>query len=207
MLLLVGLGNPGPKYAGNRHNAGFRAIDAIAREHNLGPERSRFQSLAREGTVETAAGPKKVLTLKPQTFYNETGRAVEEAMRFYRIEPAQLVVFHDELDLDPGRYRIKLGGGLAGNNGLKSINARIGPDFLRGRIGIGHPGDKAMVTNYVLADFAKAELVWMDPLADAIARGLPELAEGAIDRHQTRVTFLAPAPETPVRRGRPLDEA
>lgn len=207
MLLIVGQGNPGAKYARNRHNVGFMAVDAIAAAHGFGPERSRFHSLAREGTIQTERGPVRALILKPQTFYNESGVAVGEAVQFFKLAPQDVVVFHDELDLAPGRYRIKQGGGLAGNNGLRSINARIGPDFLRGRIGIGHPGDKAKVMPHVLSDFHKVEEPWVAALTDAIARAAPELAEGALDKHQTRVTFLAPAPELEIYRGmRPARE-
>lgn len=201
MLLLVGLGNPGTKHAANRHNVGFRAVDAIARTHGFGPERARFQALVREGVIATREGPRKALALKPQTFYNESGRAVQEAAAFYKLDVTALVVFHDELDLAPGRYRIKAGGGLAGNNGLRSINARFGPDFLRGRIGIGHPGGKDQVTGYVLSDFHKVEEPWVAALCDAIARHMPELAAGELDRHQTGVTFQAPAPELDIYRG------
>jgi peptidyl-tRNA hydrolase, PTH1 family len=201
VLLLVGLGNPGAKYAGNRHNVGFRAVDAIAQGHGFGPEKARFQGLVREGVIQTPAGPVKAITLKPQTFYNESVRAVQEAASFYKLEKDALVVFHDELDLAPGRYRIKQGGGLAGNNGLRSVASRFGPDFLRGRIGIGHPGTREAVTGYVLSDFHKVELPWVDTLTDAIARALPELAAGDLDKHQTRVTFLSPAPELEIYRG------
>lgn len=194
MQLIVGLGNPDAKYAGNRHNVGFMTLDALAEDWRLGPWKKRFQGEACEGVVETASGPKKVLLLKPQTYYNEAGRAVSEAMRFYKIAPSELTVFHDELDLAPGKFRLKTGGGHAGNNGLRSIMAHVSGDFRRGRIGIGHPGDKAKVTGWVLSDFSKAERVWLDPLLDAVARSLPLLLEGSEDAFQTRVTHLAPAP-------------
>jgi peptidyl-tRNA hydrolase, PTH1 family len=200
VLLIVGQGNPGAKYAGNRHNVGFRVVDEIARQHGFGPERTRFHALARDGTIQTDRGPVKAMILKPQTFYNESGVSVGEAVQFFKLDPGQVVVFHDELDLAPGRYRIRLGGGLAGNNGLRSVASRIGPDFLRGRIGIGHPGEKPAVTGYVLSDFHKIEEPWVSALADAIARAMPELAAGALDRHQTRTTFLAPAPELDIYR-------
>ncbi|MDZ4052236.1 MAG: aminoacyl-tRNA hydrolase, partial [Phenylobacterium sp.] len=129
MLILAGLGNPGPRYAGNRHNVGAMTVDQIARRWSFGPERSRFQSLVREGSIETSAGPVKAMTLKPQTYYNDSGNAVGEALKFYKLTPADLVVFHDEIDLAPGRFRMKAGGGAAGNNGIRSITGQIGPDF------------------------------------------------------------------------------
>src|SRR5882672_1199962 len=156
MLLLVGLGNPGAKYAGNRHNVGFMAVDAIARRHGIGPWRRRFQGVAAEGLV----GAARVLLLKPETFMNDSGRAVAEAARFFKLEPQGIVVFHDELDLPPGKLRAKTGGGNAGHNGLRSISAHIGNEYRRVRIGIGHPGLKDMVYPYVLSDFAKSEHEW-----------------------------------------------
>lgn len=194
MLLIVGLGNPGAKYSRNRHNIGFMTLDALAADWNLGPWRSRFQGLAAEGSVDTPKGPVKVLLLKPQTFYNDAGRAVLEAAHFYKIPPEDIVVFHDELDLAPGKFRLKAGGGHAGNNGLRSIAAHVSPDVRRGRIGIGHPGDKAKVTGWVLADIPKAEEQWAGDLIDAIARSFPLLAAGDVDAFQTKVTHLAPAP-------------
>ena len=171
MLLLVGLGNPGNKYADNRHNIGFMAVDEIVRRHGFAPERSRFQGLVSEGTL---AG-QKVLTLKPQTFMNESGRSVGEAARFFKLAPDQIIVFHDELDLEPGKLRVKNGGGLAGHNGLKSMAAHIGKDFRRVRLGIGHPGVKNKVMAYVLRDFPKADDKWLDPLLDAMAEAAPLL--------------------------------
>lgn len=194
MQLIVGLGNPGPKYAGNRHNAGFMAVDAIAASNGFSPWRKRFQGQACEGVVETSAGPQKLLLLKPETYYNESGRAVGEALRFYKLSADALTVFHDELDLAPGKFRVKPGGGHAGNNGLRSIKAHLGDDFRRGRIGIGHPGDKSKVTGWVLADFPKADQGWARNLFDAIARSVDLLASGQDDAFQTRVTHLAPAP-------------
>ncbi|MEM6852690.1 MAG: aminoacyl-tRNA hydrolase [Pseudomonadota bacterium] len=175
MLLLVGLGNPGEKYARQRHNVGFMAIDAIADAHSFpSPERSKFQGRLREGMV---AG-RKCLLLKPETYMNESGRAVGEALRFYRIPLSELVVFHDELDLAPGKIRVKTGGGAAGHNGIRSIAAHVGPDFRRVRIGIGHPGDKTKVSPYVLGDFAKADAAWLDDALRAMANAAPKLAEG-----------------------------
>ncbi len=172
MLLLVGLGNPGSKYADNRHNIGFMAVDEIVRRHGFAPERRRFQGLTSEGTL---AG-QKVLVLKPQTFMNESGKSVGEAVRFFKLDPDRIVVFHDELDLEPGKLRVKKGGGLAGHNGLKSLAAHIGKDFRRVRLGIGHPGDKNRVMRYVLRDFPKADDKWLDPLLDAMAEAAPLLA-------------------------------
>ncbi|WP_300542171.1 aminoacyl-tRNA hydrolase [Maricaulis sp.] len=192
MMILAGLGNYEPKYLRNRHNVGFMAMDVIARAWSAGPWRKRFQSLASELTV----GPDKLLLLKPQTFYNNSGHAVGEAANFFKVPPENVVVFHDELDLAPGKFRMKTGGGAAGNNGIKSIAQQIGPDFRRARIGIGHPGDKGRVTGYVLSDFAKAEEGWLIDLLDAIAGSIDLLARGEVDAFQTRVTHKAPAPGT-----------
>jgi PTH1 family peptidyl-tRNA hydrolase len=165
VLLIAGLGNPGPGYAKNRHNIGFMAVDEIARRWGFSPARSRFQSLASEGQIDTPQGPVRALILKPQTFYNESGRAVGEALKFFKLQPADLVVFYDEIDLAPGRFRMKTGGGAAGNNGVRSITAHIGPDFRRARIGTGHPGHKDRVHGYVLGNYHKSE---MDALADML---------------------------------------
>jgi len=174
MLLLTGLGNPGGKYARHRHNVGFMAVDAIADANGFGPARKKFQSEIREGEI----GGVKAITIKPQTFMNESGRAVGEAMRFYKMTPADVVVFHDELDLAAGKIKVKLGGGNAGHNGLRSIDAHIGNGFRRVRIGIGHPGDKARVTGHVLGDFAKADDEWLTPLLDAMAKSAKYLVDG-----------------------------
>ena len=195
MQLIVGLGNPGAKYADNRHNAGFMVLDAIAGTVGFSAWRKRFQGQVSEGVIETASGPKKLLLLKPETFYNEAGRSVGEALRFYKLGADALTVFHDELDLAPGKFRLKQGGGHAGNNGLRSIKAHLDGDFRRGRIGIGHPGDKSKVTGWVLSDFPKAERAWAHDLFDAIARSVDLLADGQDDAFQTRVTHLAPAPD------------
>lgn len=166
MLLFTGLGNPGPEYAANRHNIGFMVVDRIARVHNFPPFRAKFHGRASEGVI---AG-EKVLLLKPETFMNDSGRAVADAVRFLKIAPGDVLVLHDELDLDAARFRIKLGGGNAGHNGLRSITAHIGNDYRRARIGIGHPGDKGQVHGYVLSDFAKAERAWVDAMCDALAK-------------------------------------
>ncbi len=202
MIILAGQGNPGPRYAGNRHNVGFMAIDAIADRWRFGPERSRFQSLAREGEIETAQGLEKVLLLKPQTFYNESGRAVGEALKFYKLKPADLVLFYDEIDLAPGRFRMKTGGGAAGNNGVRSVTAHIGPDFRRARLGVGHPGHKDRVQGHVLSDFHKVDQVWVADLLRAVADALPVLAAGEDEKYQNEVMRLAPAEKADPRKGK-----
>jgi PTH1 family peptidyl-tRNA hydrolase len=199
-LILAGLGNPGPKYEKNRHNVGFMALDAIARRWGSAPWRARFQGLACEGQVETPGGPVKLLMLKPQTYYNETGRAVGEAVRFFKLKPADVIVFHDEIDLAPGRFRMKTGGGAAGNNGIRSVTSQVGADFRRARIGVGHPGDKDMVMHYVLGDLHKAEHVWLDSMLDAVADALPFAAAGDDERYQAEVMRLAPAPKADPRK-------
>ncbi|MEM8787312.1 MAG: aminoacyl-tRNA hydrolase [Pseudomonadota bacterium] len=183
MKLLVGLGNPGPKYAGHRHNVGFMAVDAIARAHGFGPWRSKFQGQIAEGRL----GDAKIWLLKPETFMNLSGQSVAAAARFYKLEPADIAVFHDELDLAPGKLRVKTGGGMAGHNGLKSMKQHLGPDFTRIRIGIGHPGAKERVNAHVLGDFAKADAAWRDPLLEAIAAAAPHLAADAPDKFMSHV--------------------
>ena len=175
MFLLVGLGNPGARHAGDRHNIGFMVVDAIARRHGFPPWRRRFQGVATEGSL----GGIKTLLLLPGTFMNESGRAVGEAANFYKIGLDAIAVVHDELDLAPGKLRIKRGGGVAGHNGLRSISAHVGNDYKRVRIGIGHPGDKNIVHSYVLSAFAKAERTgWVETLIDAVAEHAPLLARG-----------------------------
>lgn len=189
MLLIVGLGNPGEKYARHRHNVGFMAVDAIADAHRFGPERKKFQGLVREGEL----GAVKALTLKPSTFMNDSGQSVGAAMRFYKLTPADVVVFHDELDLANGKIKAKIGGGLAGHNGLKSIAEHIGEGFRRVRVGIGHPGDKARVTGHVLGDFARADQEWLAPLLDAMAKAAPKLADGDAPFMNAVALTLAPS--------------
>jgi PTH1 family peptidyl-tRNA hydrolase len=196
MLILAGLGNPGPKYAGNRHNIGFMAMDALASRWGFSPWRSRFQSACAEGEI---AGMRALL-LKPQTFYNESGRAVGEAMRFFKLTPAEIVVFHDEIDLAEGRFRMKTGGGAAGNNGVRSTTAQIGEAFRRARLGTGHPGDKALVHACVLSDFHKADQAWLKPLLEAVADAAPLLAAGEDEKYQAEVLRLAPAPKADPRK-------
>jgi len=193
VLILAGQGNPGPAYAGNRHNIGFRAVDAIASRWRFGPERSRFQGLVREGTIDTPSGPVRALTLKPQTFYNDSGRSVSAALKFYKLTPADLVLFYDEIDLAAGRFRMKTGGGAAGNNGVRSVTAHIGADFRRARLGVGHPGHKDRVHGYVLSDFHKTEAAWVSVLLEAVADAAPLLAAGEDERFQAEVMRLAPA--------------
>jgi PTH1 family peptidyl-tRNA hydrolase len=174
MKVLVGLGNPGQKYEGHRHNVGFMAIDAIAKRYNAGPWKKRFQGVAAEVDI----GRVRYLLLKPATYMNESGRSVGEAIRFYKMSPADVIVFHDELDLEPGKLRVKFGGGHAGHNGLKSLSAHIGNDYQRVRIGIGHPGHRDAVSGYVLHDFASADRTWLEPLLESIAQAVPSLVAG-----------------------------
>ena len=174
MLLFVGLCNPGRAYAKNRHNIGFMAIEAIARRHGFAPARARFRGLVSEGSI---AG-ERALLLEPQTYMNESGRSVGEAARFHKIGLEDIVVFHDELDLPPGKCRIKRGGGDAGHHGLRSITAHLGADYKRVRLGVGHPGDKALVYSYVLNDFARSEAPWVEALCDAIADNAGLLVSG-----------------------------
>ena len=183
MKLFVGLGNPGGEYAFHRHNIGFMAADAIAASHDFPAWRKRFSGLTAEGKL----GRENVLLLKPQTYMNESGRSVGEAVRFYKLELNDVVVFHDELDLAPGKVRVKKGGGVAGHNGLRSLTAHIGNDYWRVRVGIGHPGHRDLVTGYVLRDFAKIERDWLETLLGAIAKAAPDLARGANDKFQSFV--------------------
>lgn len=199
MRLFVGLGNPGAKYARNRHNIGFMALDRIAEDHGFPPWRSKFQGQISEGRL----GSERVTLLKPQTFMNLSGQSVGEAMRFHKLDPADVVVFHDELDLAPGKCRVKRGGGHAGHNGLRSIHQHIGADYGRVRLGIGHPGDKAKVSGYVLHDFPKADEGWLDDLLRGVSDGAPKLAEGDASGFMNAVALRvappkpkAPKPET-----------
>lgn len=194
MLLIAGLGNPGPTYAKNRHNIGFMAVDEIARRWGFSAARSRFQAQVQEGQIDTPGGAVRTLLIKPQTFYNEAGRSVGEALKFFKLDPAlDLVVFYDEIDLAPGRFRMKAGGGAAGNNGVRSITSQVGPHFRRARLGTGHPGDKALVHGHVLSDFHKADMAWVEPLLQACADAAPMLAAGEDEKYQAEVMRLAPA--------------
>jgi PTH1 family peptidyl-tRNA hydrolase len=183
MLLFVGLGNPGAKHAGNRHNIGFMVLDAIARRHGFPPWRRRFQGVASEGAI----GAEKVLLLLPGTYMNESGRAVAEAQHFYKLGLGDIVVFHDEIELPPAKVRVKAGGGIAGHNGLRSISQHIGNDYRRVRIGVGHPGVKDMVHAHVLSDFAKSERAWVETLCDVMADNAGLLAQAKESTFQNKV--------------------
>ena len=201
MLLLVGLGNPGPRYAGNRHNIGYMAVDEIVRRHDFGPWRGRFQGHLCEGRM----GGLRLLALKPETYMNESGRSVGEALRFFKLMPEALLVFHDDLDLRLGKVKVKQGGGAGGHNGLRSIDAHIGRDYRRVRLGIGHPGHKDLVHPYVLSDFTKDEAKTAAKLLDAVAGELPKLIAGDEGAFMSRIAHLmtppkpkpAPRPEAP----------
>ena len=187
MLLWVGLGNPGPGMAGNRHNIGFMALDAIAARHGFSPWRNRFKGLVSEGTV---AG-ERILALKPMTYMNASGEAVQLAAAFYKLPPEAITAFHDELDLVPGKTRVKKGGGAAGHNGLRSMDRQLGvPDYWRVRLGIGHPGVKERVMPHVLGDFSRADRVWLTPFLDAVADAAPLLAAARPADFMTRVALL-----------------
>lgn len=203
MRLFVGLGNPGDGYAGNRHNIGFMAVDRIAADHGFSPWRRGFKGWVSEGRL----GAEKVILLKPGTYMNLSGEAVRAVLDFYKLAPGDVTVFHDELDLAPGKCRVKAGGGHAGHNGLRSIHAHLGADYGRVRLGIGHPGHKDAVASYVLHDFAKADADWLDDLMRGISDGAVALAEGDGTRFQNAVALrmapprnsgtAAPAPAAP----------
>ncbi len=191
MLLVVGLGNPGPEHAYHRHNIGFMAVDDIVHRHGFSPFRARFQGRLAEGRL---AGD-KALVLKPMTYMNRSGQAVGEAMRYFKLTPEQVVVVYDELDLAPGKCRVKRGGGSGGHNGIRSIDRHIGPEYWRVRLGIGHPGHKDRVHGYVLHDFAKSDEDWLDPLLEAVADAFPLMAEGEPEKFMTRVAMLTTPPK------------
>lgn len=192
MKLFAGLGNPGAKYAQNRHNIGFMAVDRIAADHGFSPWRSKFQGLVCEGRL----GAEKVILLKPETFMNLSGQSVGEALRFHKLTPADLVVFHDEIDLAPAKLRLKQGGGHAGHNGLRSIHQHIGPEYERVRMGVGHPGHKDAVPGYVLRDFAKADQDWLDDMLRGISDGAVSLAEGDGPRFLNAVALRVAPPRS-----------
>lgn len=192
MKLFVGLGNPGGTYAKNRHNIGFMAMDQIASDHGFAPWKSKFQGDITEGRL----GGEKVLLLKPGTFMNRSGQSVQAAMQFYKLEPGDVTVFHDELDLAPGKCRVKQGGGHAGHNGLRSIHGHIGEAYARVRLGIGHPGHKDKVAGYVLHDFAKAEEVWLDDLLRGLSDGAPQLADGDAGKFMNAVALRVAPPRS-----------
>src|SRR5580700_6606195 len=186
MLVIAGLGNPGARHARNRHNIGFMAVDAIAEGRRFGPFRARHQGLMTDGLI----GDERVILLKPQTYMNDSGRSVGEALRYAKLDLGALVVIHDELDLAPAKVRVKIGGGNAGHNGLRSITAHVGNNYRRVRLGIGHPGDKALVHDYVLSDFAKTEMGWVETVCRAVADAAPLLVEGQDASFQNK-THLA----------------
>ncbi len=183
--LIVGLGNPGREYAGHRHNVGFMAVDAVTRRYGFGSWRERFCGEVSEGRV----GDGTVTALKPMTFMNESGRAVGLAARFYKLSPARVVVFHDELDVAAGKVRVKRGGGAAGHNGLRSIDSHLGRDYWRVRIGIGHPGDKSQVLGHVLKEFTVADHAWLDPLLSAMADNISRLLEGNVSGFMNKMSL------------------
>jgi peptidyl-tRNA hydrolase, PTH1 family len=196
MRLIVGLGNPGAQHSGHRHNVGFMAAGAIARRHGFSPAREKFHSLAAEGTL---AGD-KALILWPQTYMNDSGRAVQAAMQFYKAEPNDLTVLYDEIDLEFGKVRVKKGGGAAGHNGIRSIDAHVGPDFWRVRIGVGHPGVKALVKHYVLHDFDAEEKPEVETMVGAIADNFALLFERGHEHFMTKVALaINPPPPKPPR--------
>ena len=184
MRLFVGLGNPGSKYAGNRHNIGFMAVDRIADDHEFGPWRSKFQGVISEGRLSG----EKIVLLKPETFMNNSGQSVGEAMRFFKLEAEDITVFHDEIDLVPSKVRFKAAGGHAGHNGLRSLTTHVGPEFARVRLGVGHPGHKDAVPVYVLRDFPNSDQSWLDDLLRGVSEGAPHLANGNGGRFMNAVS-------------------
>lgn len=213
MLLIAGLGNPGAQYAGNRHNIGFMAADVIVRRHNFSPWQKKFSGLISEGTFDGA----KALVLKPQTFMNDSGRSVLAALSFYKLNLSDLTVIYDELDLAPGKLRVKIGGGSGGHNGIKSIDQHCGKDYRRARLGIGHPGSKSQVHNHVLGDFHKIDADWLNELLDAVADAAPLLSSADENAFANRVAVLqgkndgpsnkptAPKAQSDIRAARPKD--
>ncbi|MEI4263042.1 aminoacyl-tRNA hydrolase [Roseovarius sp. D0-M9] len=192
MLIFAGLGNPGAKYAGNRHNIGFMALDRIAADHGFGPWKPRFQGLVSEGKL----GTEKIILIKPSTFMNLSGQSVGEAMRFFKLEAPDVTVFHDEIDLAPGKLRVKDGGGHAGHNGLRSLHQHIGPHYTRVRMGVGHPGHKDAVPGYVLHDFAKADQDWLDDVLRGCSDGAAHLAAGDNGKFQNAVALRTAPPRS-----------
>ncbi|CCV15843.1 aminoacyl-tRNA hydrolase [Mesorhizobium sp. STM 4661] len=197
MLLFAGLGNPGAKYADNRHNVGFMAADAIARRHSFSPWSKKFQGLISEGTL----GGEKILLIKPQTFMNLSGQAVGEALRFYKLAPSALTVFYDEIDLADGRLRVKTGGGAGGHNGIRSIDEHVGNAYRRVRIGVGHPGVKDLVHNHVLGDFAKADREWLEPLLDAVADNAEMIVRGDEPGFMNKISVAVQGKTAPEKAG------
>jgi len=192
MKLIVGLGNPGPKYAGHRHNIGFMAMDRIAADHGFPAWKGKFQGAVSEGRF----GSDRAVLLKPETFMNNSGQSVGEAMRFYKLEPSDVIVFHDEIDLAPAKLRVKTGGGHAGHNGLRSIHQHISPEYIRVRMGVGHPGHKDRVPSYVLHDFAKADQEWLDDMLRGISDGIAYLVAGDTGKFQNAVALRTAPPRS-----------
>jgi PTH1 family peptidyl-tRNA hydrolase len=201
MRLLVGLGNPGPGYAGHRHNIGAMAADAIHRRHGFGPWKARFHGYSAEGMVDGV----KLLALKPTTYMNRSGEAVQAALQFYKLAPEDVIVIYDEIDLKPGQIRVKKGGGAAGHNGIRSVDAHIGPEFWRIRLGVGHPGAPELVHRYVLQDFAKAERPWLEKLLDAVAEAFPLMAKVDDSRFVNKVLVLTQPPKPKPPRPEPTE--
>ncbi len=193
MLVWAGLGNPGRQYAGQRHNIGFMAADTIHRRHGFSPWSKKFSAQIAEGCF----GGEKVLLIKPQRYMNASGELVGEALRFFKLKPDALSVFYDELDLAPGKVRVKRGGGSGGHNGIRSLDAHVGPDYRRIRLGIGHPGSKDLVTPHVLGDFAKSDRIWLEPLLDAVADAVPLLAAGDESGFMNKVSVATGAGDKP----------
>lgn len=192
MKLIVGLGNPGPKYAGNRHNIGFMAVDRIASDYGFSAWRAKHQGSLSEGRFDSD----RAVLLKPETFMNNSGQSVRAAMRFFKLDPSEVVVLHDEIDLAPGKVKHKVGGGHAGHNGLRSIHAHIGPDYARVRIGIGHPGRKELVPAYVLRDFSKTDQDWLDDVLRGVSDGAPFLATGDAAKFSNAVALRVSPPRS-----------
>ncbi|MEM6306079.1 MAG: aminoacyl-tRNA hydrolase [Pseudomonadota bacterium] len=192
MILIAGLGNPGTKYARNRHNIGFMAVDQIARDHGFAPWRGKHQGSISEGRL----GSKKIVLLKPETFMNKSGQSVQAAMRFYKLEPQEVVIIHDEIDLAPGKVKFKRGGGHAGHNGLRSIQNHIGADYARVRLGVGHPGHKDAVPHYVLHDFPKADEAWLDDVLRGVSDGAAHLAAGDAGKFSNAVAMRVNPPRS-----------
>ena len=190
MLLIVGLGNPGPRYAYHRHNIGFMAVEDIAERWRFGPFRGKFAGQIAEGSL----ADRSALLLKPLTYMNDSGRSVGQAVRFFKLVPDDVVVIYDELDLAPGKCRVKKGGGSAGHNGLRSLDSHIGRDYWRVRLGIGHPGDRDLVHGYVLHDFAKSDEAWLDPLMEAVAESIPLMADGEHEKFMSKVALMTQPP-------------
>lgn len=201
MLILVGLGNPGPKYAGHRHNIGYMVADEVIIRHGFTRSRARYHSQVAEGTI---AG-ERILVLKPKTYMNDSGRAVGSALRFHKLRARDVIAVHDDLDLAPGKVRVKRGGGHGGHNGLRSLDSHIGKDYRRVRIGIGHPGDRNRVERYVLSDFGKADRTWVRRVVDAVCEALPILIAGDDPGFMTRVALLTQPPGP--KRDRPAEAA